>query len=115
MALGMPGTVGFVAEDLLVHGAVELHPFLAALLVAVAALNAAGLYLAIANVLAARGYDPRPDPPPTLRTVLPGLVAIVVGLAPGPFVLGATRAYEAVAVRERVSTTRRDDLDIPPP
>ncbi|MCA9698185.1 MAG: hypothetical protein KC431_11725, partial [Myxococcales bacterium] len=51
MAVCLPGTMGFVAEDLLAHGLLELRPLLAAAFVGVAALNAAALYLAIVNII----------------------------------------------------------------
>ncbi|MFO0680868.1 MAG: hypothetical protein U0234_02400 [Sandaracinus sp.] len=120
MAIGLPGTVGFVAEDLLAHGLLELRPLLAAGFVAVGAINAAALFLAIVNVIAEGGYDPRPAPPLTLEMVLPAMLSLLVGLVPRPFVTGASFAHEAmggvlepgVAAHHGVST---ESYDIPPP
>lgn len=119
MAIGLPGTVGFVAEDLLAHGLLELRPLLAAGFVAVGAINAAALFLAIVNVIADGGYDPRPAPPPTLGMILPAMLSLLVGLAPRPFVTGASLAHEATGgVQESAGPSHHrspDAYDIPPP
>lgn len=121
MAVGLPGTVGFVAEDLLAHGLLELRPLLAAGFVGVSAINAAALFLAIVNVIAEGGYDPRPAPPPTLAMILPAMLSLLVGLVPRPFVTGALWAHMATfGVEESTGAAERslpsgDGYDIPPP
>lgn len=120
MAVGLPGTVGFVAEDLLAHGLLELRPVLAAGFVAVSAINAAALFLALVNVIAEGGYDPRPAPPPTLAMIIPAICSLVIGLVPRPFVTGASLAHEATGgVEEEAAGPRRhaplEVYDVPPP
>lgn len=120
MAIGLPGTVGFVAEDLLAHGLLELRPLLAAGFVAVGAINAAALFLALVNVIAEVGYDPRPPPPPTLGMILPAALSLIIGLVPRPFVTGASFAHEATGGvdEETVAPHLRAPAaayDIPPP
>ena len=120
MAVGLPGTVGFVAEDLLAHGLLELRPLLAAAFVAVGAVNAAALFLSLVNVIAEGGYDPREAPPPTAGMVIPALFSLVIGLAPRPFVTGASLAHEATGGVEESSSAGHvlrssDAYDIPPP
>ena len=120
MAVGLPGTVGFVAEDLLAHGLLELRPLLAAGFVAVGAINAAALYLAFVNVVAEVGYDPRPAPPPTFAMLLPAILSVIVGLVPRPFVTSAALAHIAVggtppAPSGHARTVRDDGYDVPPP
>jgi hypothetical protein len=104
MAVSLPGTMGFVAEDLLAHGLLELRPVLAAAFVIVAAINAAALYLAIVNII----VELRAQLPPHLsqateeqgRTSFMMLwaagLSLLVGLVPGPFVAGATEAHAAI-------------------
>jgi hypothetical protein len=121
MAIGLPGTVGFVAEDLLAHGLLELRPWLAAGFVAVGAVNAAALFLAIVNVIDEGGYDPRPAPPPTAGMIFPAVLSVLIGLAPRPFVTGASWAHDATGgVDETHAASLRvrphgDGYDIPPP
>lgn len=102
MAVSLPGTIGFVGEDLLANGLLELRPALAALFMGVTAINAAALYLALVNII----VDLRDDHPPHLPQPAEGrpstmmlttaALAVVIGLAPGPFVDLATRAHTAV-------------------
>ncbi len=119
MAIGLPGTVGFVAEDLLAHGLLELRPLLAAGFVGVGAINAAALFLAIVNVIAEGGYDPRPAPPPTIGMIVPAVLSLVVGVVPRPFVTGAVLAHRATGGPSEVSSAarhaQRTDYDVPPP
>ncbi len=103
MAVSLPGTIGFVAEDLLAHGLLELHPLLAAAFVIVAAINAAALYLALVNIivdLQARQTLPgptlQPEGRPSFMMLATAGLSLVIGLVPSPFVTGATRAYAAV-------------------
>lgn len=120
MAIGLPGTAGFVAEDLLAHGLLELRPLLAAGFVGVGALNAAALFLALVNVIAEGGYDPRPAPPLTLGMILPAILSLLIGLVPRPFVTGASLAHHATGgVEESIAPQAHpraaDAYDIPPP
>lgn len=102
MAVSLPGTIGFVAEDLLANGLLELRPLLAAAFMGVTAINAAALYLALVNII----VDLRDEHPPHLpqpaegrpsgMMLTTGALAVVIGLAPGPFVDLATRAHTAV-------------------
>ena len=120
MAVGLPGTVGFIAEDLLAHGLLELRPLLAAGFVAVGAVNAAALFLSLVNVIAEGGYDPRETPSPTPGMIIPAVLSLLIGLAPRPFVTGASLAHEATGgVQEgshaHVIGHAPDAYDIPPP
>ncbi len=120
MTIGLPGTVGFVAEDLLAHGLLELRPLLAAGFVGVGAINAAALFLALVNVIAEGGYDPRPAPPLTLAMILPAMLSVLFGVVPRPFVAGASLARASLGGTIEVSASahsvpRTEPYDIPPP
>lgn len=97
MAVGIPGTMGFVAEDLLAHGLLGSGPILAAGFVAVSAIHAAGLYLALVNLIVDGGHGRRGDTRPTALMLVPAALSLVIGVAPGLFVRAATDAHAAVA------------------
>lgn len=102
MAVSLPGTMGFVAEDLLAHGLLELRPVLAAAFVIVVAINAAALYLAVVNtIVELRATQPPHLPPapearPSFMMLGTACISLVVGVFPGPFVAGATEAHAAI-------------------
>lgn len=102
MSVSLPGTIGFVAEDLLANGLLELRPFLTAVFMGVTAINAAALYLALVNIIVdlRDEYPPHlPQPKearPSFMMLSAATLALVVGIAPGPFVDLATRAHTAV-------------------
>lgn len=103
MAVSLPGTVGFVAEDLLAHGLLELRPVLAAAFVVVAAINAAALYLAIVNIIVDLRAEPlsqhRPQEPearPSFMMLGAAGLSLLLGLVPRPFVASATEAHAAI-------------------
>lgn len=102
LAVNLPGTIGFVAEDLLAHGLLVERPILAASYVAVVAINAAALYLALVNVMVdvqsrMTRTQLEQEPPASLMLVLAGALALIVGLAPRPFVNVATAALDVIA------------------
>ncbi len=102
MAVNLPGTIGFVGEDLLAHGLLVERPELAAAYVAVVAINAAALYLAIVNVLVdVQGRNPQSaqsetEAPTSVMMLVAAFLSVVMGLIPQPFVSGATLAVDVV-------------------
>jgi NADH-quinone oxidoreductase subunit M len=85
--VGLPGTLGFCAEDLLFHGALESHPLLGVALPLATALNAINIYRLFSRIFMGRQaeHTPRfPDALPRERFVLAGIVLclIVPGLVP---------------------------------
>jgi hypothetical protein len=101
MAVNLPGTVGFVAEDLLAHGLLSERPILAAGFVAVVAINAAALYLALVNVIVdvqgRQSSQPQPEAPRSVMLILAGGLALSIGLVPRPFVASATATHAVIA------------------
>lgn len=96
--VGLPGTLGFVAEDLLFHGSLESHPLLGIGLPVATALNAVtALRLFTVLFLGRRGIHtpPIPDATPAERWAFtaPALLLIAGGI--GPAVLIALRAPSA--------------------
>lgn len=98
---GLPGTLGFVAEDLLFHGALSAHSMLGAALPLATALNAISVMRLFATLfLGRRGNRSTPVPDALLRERL-ALTATVLflvlgGLAPG--VLIGLRTPSAAAL-----------------
>lgn len=96
MAVCLPGTIGFVAEDLLAHGLLELRPWLAAAFLGVSAVNAAGLYLAIVHIIDDLNERGATRSRPSLLVATVAGLSLGFGLVPNPLVLGATRAHEVI-------------------
>jgi formate hydrogenlyase subunit 3/multisubunit Na+/H+ antiporter MnhD subunit len=99
MAVGLPGTTGFIAEDLLAHGLLEFRPGLAAAFVIVAAINAVALYLALVNIMVDRG-PVRGEAPLSAMMIIPAGLSLLVGLLPRPFVASAVDARHALVDSE---------------
>ncbi|MCX6858640.1 MAG: proton-conducting transporter membrane subunit [Verrucomicrobia bacterium] len=85
--IGLPGTLGYCAEDLLFHGALSIHPFLGVVLPLATAFNAINLFrlysLLFLGVLPKRVIDV-PDALRRERWPLTAciLILVVLGIAP---------------------------------
>lgn len=100
--VGLPGTLGFAAEDLLFHGSLASHPLLGMGLPFATALNAiTGLRLIATLFWGRRGLHVPviPDALPRERWVLtvPLAILVVGGLAPGLLLNLRAPAAEAIA------------------
>lgn len=89
--VGLPGTLGFAAEDLLFHGSLESHPLLGLGLPIATAVNAISVLRLFATLfLGRRGMHvpPVPDALPRERFALtvPVLLLVTAGLVPAIFV-----------------------------
>ena len=110
--VGFPGTLGFVGEDLLVHGVLDAHPIVAAALLLATALHAITLFRAYCRAFLGRpagrprnaGPAPLDDLLPRERVVTAGLVVllIVLGLAPGPVLAARQHHVESLSGDRRV-------------
>ena len=86
--VGLPGTLGFLAEDLLIQGLLESHSYVGMLQPLAAALNAFTLLRLFSTLFLGRraqGLEIIPDALPRERWPLAALVVLLVigGLAPG--------------------------------
>lgn len=102
--VGMPGTLGFIADELLLHGALESHPRLGLVMPIAAALNAFHLYRLFSRLfLGSRGpkLSGVPDARLGERLVLTGAVALLIvgGLLPAKAVGLRSAAADAVVNR----------------
>jgi NADH-quinone oxidoreductase subunit M len=112
----LPGTLGFVGEDLLVHGVLATFPGVGIAIVVASALN--GFTVLRAFTFVFLGPTP-PDLPavgrllPRERLVLVGIVALLAfgGLAPGPWV--ALRGPAAERIVQRGKLQQRDAANPP--
>ena len=102
MSVCLPGTIGFIAEDLLAHGLLEMRPMLAAAFMGVTAINAAALYLALVNIIAdLHGAEPHDAGSavrgqPSIMMLCAAGLSVLIGIFPAPFVELATRAHSTV-------------------
>lgn len=89
--VGLPGTLGYCAEDLLFHGALASHPLLGISLLVATALNAIHLLRLYSQLFLGRRVEEVPAVPDALPRERWGLGLCVVflvlgGLVPGPIV-----------------------------
>ena len=106
--VGLPGTLGFCSEDLLIHGNLESHPQIGLLLPVATAMNAVSLYRLFSRLFL--GRQPLPifgvaDALPRERWVLSSIVLLIVlsGLVPNAVV--AIRANAALDVVPPITET----------
>jgi NADH-quinone oxidoreductase subunit M len=100
--VGLPGTLGFVAEDLLFHGSLESHPLLGIALPLATALNAITALRLLANLfLGRRGTHVAPIPDASLRErwalTVPVALLVIAGIAPALLVSLRTPSAEWIA------------------
>ena len=97
-SIGFPGTIGFIAMELLVEGAVGVYPLIGAVVVIVAALNGIAVLHAYFRIFTGR----RPEAQISLQARLPERISILLltfliivgGLIPGPSI--ASRYHAAI-------------------
>lgn len=92
-AVGFPGSLAFVGEDLLMHGMFEIHPVVAAIALLGPALNGFTFLRAFGRTFLGRGQRGPEEAPASLRDLLPrerfGVIALAgicffAGFAPEP-------------------------------
>jgi NADH-quinone oxidoreductase subunit M len=100
--VGLPGTLGFAAEDLLFHGSLESHPLIGVTLPLATALNAITFYRLFSRLFLGKpaAAVPRiPDALPHERWALTATAAFLVisGIVPGLWVALRTPAAQNIA------------------
>lgn len=110
-SIAIPGSVAFVAEDLLVHGALDKHPLLTLVMIAATVLNTITFVRAYKATFL--GEARAPERSGTLRDLLPReralavallLALLVAGLVPGPLIAMQAPAARAIAFSEQGRT-----------
>jgi NADH-quinone oxidoreductase subunit M len=101
--VGLPGTLSFCSQDLLIHGTLASHPLTGLLLPIATAMNAVSVFRLFARLFLGRrrtGFTVMADALPRERWILAAGVAFVVlgGLFPNAIV--ARRAAEAAVVEQ---------------
>jgi len=97
-SVGFPGSLGFVAEDMLLHGMLESYPSIAALMVLATAINGIALVRVFMMVFLREPKRAVPDvlPRELCVYVLLGSVAFLLGFAPRWIVQFAGHALHAM-------------------
>lgn len=100
--IGLPGTLGFAAEDLLFHGSLESHPWLGIALPLATALNGITMYRLFSTLFLGRAASATPSIPDALpreRWALTAAVAFLVlnGIVPSFLVSLRTPVAERIA------------------
>lgn len=106
--VGLPGTLGFCSQDLLVHGTLMSHPLTGLLLPIATAMNAVSFFRLFTRLFLGKrrtGFTVMADALPRERWILAAGVLFVVlgGLFPGVIVL--QRSAEADIVEHAIHTT----------
>jgi NADH-quinone oxidoreductase subunit M len=99
--VGLPGTLGFAAEDLLFHGALESHPWLGITLPLATAFNGITIYKLFSTLFLGRAASASPvvaDALPRERWALSTVVVFLVAGGLAPAVLVSLRSPAAARV-----------------
>jgi NADH-quinone oxidoreductase subunit M len=99
--VGLPGTLGFCSEDLLIHGTLTTHPLTGLLLPIATAMNAVSFFRLFTRLFLGKrrtGFTVMTDALPRERWILAGLVLFVVlgGLFPNATVLEHSSEIDVV-------------------
>jgi NADH-quinone oxidoreductase subunit M len=104
--VGLPGTLSFCSQDLLIHGTLTTHPLTGLLLPVATALNAVSIFRLFARLFLGKrrtGFTIMADALPRERWILTAGVLFVVlgGLFPNAIV--ARRSAEAETVEQAIA------------
>jgi len=105
--VGLPGTLSFCSQDLLIHGTLQSHPLTGLLLPIATAMNAVSVFRLFTRLFLGKrrtGFTAVADALPRERWILAvGLVFVVLG-GLFPDVIVARRAVEAELVERAIAT-----------
>ncbi|MBY0506260.1 MAG: hypothetical protein K2X03_20245 [Bryobacteraceae bacterium] len=110
--VGLPGTLGFAAEDLLLHGTLQSHPWIGLALPLATALNAFSIFRLFARLFLGRPILPSTislDALPRERWALGAIVVFLVagGLMPGQLVKLQSSAADAIVASLHTLVSKR--------
>ncbi len=105
--VGLPGTLGFCSQDLLIHGALTSHPLTGLLLPIATAMNAVSIFRLFTRLFLGKrrtGFTVMADALPRERWILAAGVLFVVlgGLFPNAIVI--QRSSEAERLQQAIHT-----------
>ncbi|HEU0123384.1 MAG TPA: proton-conducting transporter membrane subunit [Bryobacteraceae bacterium] len=104
--VGLPGTLGFCSEELLIHGTMASYPQVGFLLPVATAMNAVSLFRLFSKIFLGThrtGVQGVGDALPRERWVLSAIVAAIVGFGLAPGVLIDLRANAAQEIGQRLA------------
>ena len=113
--VGLPGTLGFCSQDLLIHGTLTTHPLTGLLLPMATAMNAVSFFRLFTRLFLGKrrtGFTVMADALPRERWVLAGIVLFVVfgGLFPNATVIEHSSEVDVVDQTIRtIDTLSRDN------
>ena len=115
--VGLPGTLSFCSQDLLVHGTLMSHPVTGVILPIATAMNAVSVFRLFARLFLGKrrtGFTHMADALPRERWTLAAGVLFVVlgGLFPNLIVAQRSAEADAVAIRTDAGTTETPDRPI---
>jgi NADH-quinone oxidoreductase subunit M len=121
--IAVPGSVAFVAEDMLVHGAMEKHPLLTLVMIVAMVLNAVSFMRAFTAVFLG---EPRPErvPQGTLQDLLPRehltaaallLMLVLAGVFPNVLIAAQRPAAKSIAFVETLGYAQQGAAEPRPP
>ncbi len=110
--VGLPGTLGFAAEDLLLHGTLATHPWIGLAMPLATALNALSIFRLFARLFMGRPMlsgPPSLDALPRERWALGAVVVFLVagGLLPGQLVKLQSSAADVIVATLRTTVAGR--------
>ena len=99
--VGLPGTLGFCSQDLLIHGTLTTHPLTGLLLPIATAMNAVSFFRLFSRLFLGKrrtGFTVMADALPRERWILAGIVLFVVlgGLFPNATVIEHSSEVDVV-------------------
>jgi NADH-quinone oxidoreductase subunit M len=109
--VGLPGTLGYCAEDLLFHGALASHPLLGLSLLIATALNAIHLVRLYSHLFLGRRVDEVPGIPDALPRERWALAACVVFLVAAGVLPGKLVAWRAASAERLMQAFGSTDMD----
>ena len=109
--VGLPGTLGYCAEDLLFHGALASHPLLGLSLLIATALNAIHLVRLYSHLFLGRRVDEVPGIPDALPRERWALAACVVFLVTAGVLPGKLVAWRAASAERLMQAYGSTDMD----